>query len=125
VRSRKLKKKLKNLSEITANNSNSNIRKYVLEQVSKTNCVIFSIVISKKKVKPVLYASKNKLYNYLTGLLFNYISLNTKKLEIIIDKKDSNKLLGLDFNNYVLKKIKSKNPKIKASIIHLDSTASK
>ncbi len=123
VRQRIMKKKLKNLSEIKANNSNEIIRKYVLNSLINCNCLISSIVIPKSKIKQELYGSKNKLYNYLCGVLFSHIDLNVSYLEIIIDKKDSNKLLREDFNHYISEKIKEM-VKIKFSITHLDSQAS-
>ncbi len=123
VRERILNKKLKQIYEIKANNSNERIRKYVLQHLANCNCSISSVVIPKSKIKPDLFDAKNRLYNYLCGLLFSHINLNVSYLEIVIDKKDSNKLLREDFNMYIEEKIKDK-VKIKFSIKHLDSCSS-
>ena len=95
VRQRKLKKKFRKLSEIKANNSNESIRKFVLGQIGSCNCDISAIVIPKSKVREYLFSHKEKLYNYLCGLFFAHISLDVGKVFIVIDKKDSNRLLRL------------------------------
>ncbi len=125
VRQRKLKKKMKEVSELKANSSSPRIREDVLKRVSKCNCEIGLIVIDKEKVREYLYNAKNKLYNYVFGLLLKEIDLDKTTIEIIIDKKDSNRLLREDLDQYILNKIKETNPHSKIKIKHLESHAHK
>lgn len=124
VRTNKLKKKLKELPEIKANNSNKAIRRRVLEGISNCDCSISAIVIPKSKIKDHLFEKQNKLYNYLCGLLFSHINLNFTQVDIKIDKKHSNRLLREDFNQYLSARIKQKAGGIGLSIRHLESHAS-
>ncbi|MCX6777274.1 MAG: DUF3800 domain-containing protein [Candidatus Micrarchaeota archaeon] len=124
VRERKLKKKLRELSEIKANNSTEAIRKDVLRRLSGCECSISAVAIQKSKVKENLFKHKEKLYNYLCGLLFEHISLNTEVVDITVDRKHGNMLLQEDFNRYVESRIKSRNASLEIRIRHLESHAS-
>lgn len=124
VRERKLKKKLRQLNEVKANNSNEAIRNYVLSEINKTSCSISALVVLKDKVKDDLFEHKDKLYNYLCGLLLEQITLNVDIVDITIDKRESNKILRDDFNQYIERKIKSKINGITVRIKHLESHAS-
>lgn len=124
VRERKLKKKLRQLNEVKANNSNEMIRRYVLNEINKTGCSISALVVLKEKVKDDLFFHKDKLYNYLCGLLLEQITLNVDIVDITIDKRESNRLLRDDFNQYIERKIKSKGKNITVRIKHLESHAS-
>lgn len=107
LRQRKLKKTIKKLPEIKANNSNRIIREYVLKKVKDTDCRIFSIVIKKDSVVDYLFDAKDKLYNYLCGVLLSKINMDESKLIIIIDKKHTNTLIRKDFDEYIKKKLKA------------------
>lgn len=124
LRERKLKKKMKELPEIKANNSDARIREFVLKKISALNCSISAVVIPKSKVRSDLFVEKDKLYNYLCGLLFEQISLNADVVDITIDKKHSNRLLREDFNQYIERRIKDRRSGIKVVIRHLESYAS-
>lgn len=124
LRERKLKKKMKELVEIKAYNSNPEIRRYVLNSVSACDCSISAIAIPKNKIHPNLLDHKDKLYNYLGGLLFEHITLRADIVELVIDQKDSNRLLREDFNSYIKGKITSKAPNIDVRIKHFQSHAS-
>ncbi|MDO8553194.1 MAG: DUF3800 domain-containing protein [Candidatus Micrarchaeota archaeon] len=124
LRERKLKKKMHELSEIKANNSNDLIKRFVLEKVNACDCSISALVISKDKVKDDLFEHKDKLYNYLCGLLLEQITLNVDSISITIDKRETNRLLREDFDRYVERKIKAKSPSIVIKIQHIESYAS-
>ena len=121
VRERKLKKKLIQLNEVKANNSSDIIRTYVLKEINKTRCSISALVIQKEKVKHDLFEHKDKLYNYLCGLLLEQITLNVDTVDITIDKRETNKVLRDDSNQYVERKIKNKIKNITVKIRHLES----
>ncbi len=124
ARQRILKKELKKLPEVKANNSNERIRKFVLRSLNACNCSISAVVISKEKIKDYLFDHKDKLYNYFCGVLFEHVDLNTDVLKIVIDKKHSNRLLREDFNKYIESKIRAKNNAIRVEITHLESHSS-
>ncbi len=104
LRERKLNKKLRQLPEIKANNSNRMIREYVLNQVRVANCDIYAIVVEKSKIFDYLYEVKDKLYNYLCGKLMDRLNVKVGKLVITVDKKHTNTLFRADFDSYIKRK---------------------
>ena len=124
VRRRKLTKKLKSLSEIKANNSDDYIRMFVLRRIAALNCSVSAVAIPKTKVREDLFQHKERLYNYLCGLLFEHINLNVGTVDIVIDRKSNNQFLRDDFNQYILRKIRERSDSIQVSIRHLESHAS-
>lgn len=124
MRQRKLKKKIRELPEIKANNSNRTIREYVLNKIKNSNCEIFVVVVEKAKILSRLYEVKDKLYNYLCGILIDKIDYPNYKMIIVIDKKHTNTLIKEDFNQYIQNKIKIKNSNLKIEIYHKQSYAS-
>lgn len=121
LRQKKLKKTIKQLSEIKANNSDRRVREYILKSVGKTDSDISVVVVEKNKILQHLFNTKNKLYNYFCGLLIKRLDLNCKKLFIVIDKKHTNSLLQEDFNQYIERKLKEKYDDISVNIVHEDS----
>lgn len=124
LRQRKLKKKIKKLAEIKANNSNRTIREFVIKKVNNLDCKIFAVVVDKTKILPHLYEVKDKLYNYLCGILIKNIEYSKYKIVITIDKKDTNSLIREDFNRYIKTKVVQKNPDLKVEIYHKQSNSS-
>ncbi|MBI2631529.1 DUF3800 domain-containing protein [Candidatus Pacearchaeota archaeon] len=124
VRQRKLKKSIKQLSEIKANNSNRLIREYILNIVKKSQCQIFAIVVDKEQIAKHLFEIKNELYNYLCGILMQKLNILDGKGIITIDKKYTNTLLREDFNRYITNKLRETNKDLKIEIKHKDSFAS-
>lgn len=119
VRERKLKKKLNEVAELKGNNSNEAIRKAVLKGLIKCDCEIHIITVDKTKVRDYLFNNKNKLYNYIAGILFEHVQYNSKDFHLIIDKKDNKGILRKDFNDYIQNQKKRWNAKIE--IEHLES----
>ena len=121
ARQRKLKKKIKELPELKANKTNKVIRKYILSKVASSECQIFAIAVDKSMIMPRLYEVKDRLYNYICGILVNEIVSNYDLVHIIIDKKHTNTLIRENFNHYLIKKIKSRHNRIIIDISHRDS----
>lgn len=121
VRKRKLKKSIKQLSKIKANNSDKNMREYILKKLVQSDCNFHIITITKEQVKSYLFEKKHKLYNYIAGLLIEDIDFPNKDIEVIIDKKDGNQLLKEDINKYIAHKIQEKKLLFNIKIEHLDS----
>ena len=109
------------MSEIKANNSDPIIREYILKKIVKSDCTLHIIAITKEQITDYLYEKKHKLYNYILGLLIEEVELSSKDIEVIIDKKDGNKLLKEDLNEYIKQKIQEKKLLFNVHITHLDS----
>lgn len=125
IRIRKLKKKLKNLSELKGNNSSPEVRNYVLRGIARLDCSISIIVITKEQILDRLFEAKHKLYNYIIGLLVEKTNLASNDIELILDKKDSNKLLQKDLNEYLTKKIAENKLLFNITLRHLESHCSR
>jgi len=108
VRRKIIKKKLKKFPELKGNNSNDKIRFEILQRVVKTKSEIFTVVLDKKKVYEYLKEKKDKLYNYLSNLILNECSFDTKNICLIVDKSKSKRSLRDDFNNHLRFKLKDK-----------------
>lgn len=122
TRQRKLKRKMKEIPELKANSSGEQIRTHVLGELGKCQyCEINYITIDKQKVLPHLYQVKNKLYNYICGILINELGSIPRKIDMLVDKKDSNKLIREDFNQYIQNKIKERKINCVITIKHLPS----
>lgn len=119
IRQRKLKKKIKDLSEIKANNSDDNIRNFVLNKLMLTDCEFHIIALDKSQVRDYLFSNKTKLYNYVAGILIQHAQIGYENINVLIDKKDMGSIIREDFDNYI------KNYKVKwnsrINIIHLES----
>lgn len=117
IKERKLKKKTIKLSELKANRSDDIIRKAVLNKLMACDCEFHILVLDKKKVYSYLFEKKNKLYNYLAGILFEHAQGNAEKTHVIIDKKDNKSVIRDDFNNY----LKNNKASSKTTIEHINS----
>ncbi len=121
IRIRKLKRKMKELPEIKANNSSDIIRRRVLKDLLKTSCHIDIITVNKEKIYDYLFEKKEKLYNYIAGILMDEILIHQEDLEIIVDRKYNNTVLREEFDNYLSGKLRASKPAVKIKITHLMS----
>jgi len=124
VRERKLKKNMKELSEVKAANSDERIRRYVLSEIRNTDCEIFLLVVDKNKVLSKLFDAQNRLYNYLCSLLVRQIKIDVNKLILIIDKKHTNTTLRQDFDTYIRKRLLEGRPGLNLEIYQKISESS-
>lgn len=115
LRQRKLKREMRQVNEIKANNSTPEIRKYVLSELKKHNCQIFAIVVDKGKLLSKYDQAQDKLYHYLCRLLLDKVSIKDGATVIIIDQKDTNKLIKKNFKNYIEMVYRGKDRKVKFS----------
>ncbi len=101
ARHKKLKKKLKERPEIKAYTSTQRIRELVLSCLAKKDIEVHTIVLSKRNIPSDLRREKQKLYNYITGLLIEDCAHFLKpSLTLIVDKRATGKVLE-EFNDYV------------------------
>ena len=102
LRQRKLKKSIKSLSEIKANNSTRLVRKYVLKKLANTNCEILALVVDKNRLNHGYFREKHDFYNKLCGALLRKINVKNKaSIVITVDRKETNALLRKDFDDYM------------------------
>lgn len=120
-----LQKKYKRIPEIKFNNSPETFRKRVIRKLSEQDISVFIFCLNKNKIVEKLHEKKDKLYNYITGLLFDKI-LNTvnpqEELIMTVDKVKVGKMQIEDFNFYLgLKLFLSGGGERKLEVIHVDS----
>jgi len=85
-----LKKTIKNLPEIKANNSTNEIRNAVLKDISKINLSIYSHIQNKSNIVEGSMDTK-EFYNNVALKVISRIAIKNKIFEIIVDKSKSKK----------------------------------
>ena len=119
VRKRKLKKSIKELGVIKAHNSDDFIRTKVLEGIAGTDCEIYCIVFNKKAVFEYLRKEPKKLYNYVAGVVLAESHNHTGKIRIIAHKRETNRMLRDDFNQYLQARLREQNTPVE--ITHMNA----
>tara|TARA_Y100000310_G_scaffold309043_1_gene352751 strand:- start:1419 stop:2051 length:633 start_codon:yes stop_codon:yes gene_type:complete len=120
IRTRKLKKSLKKLPELKANNTNLNIRRAFLNQLKKHKIEIHTIILDKKQVYNSLRNNKHILYNYIANLIISQCHVPGNQTKLIVDRRGG-KILSSQFSNYIQKKAKETSENSNIQIEHLDS----
>lgn len=120
-----LQKKYKKMPEIKFNNSPELFRRRVIQKLVQQEISILTFCLNKAKIIAKLHDKKDKLYNYVAGLLFDKI-LNVVSFEdelvMIVDKVKVGKMQIDDFNFYLGAKLSlSGQAERKLDIIHEDS----
>ncbi|MFW6450115.1 MAG: DUF3800 domain-containing protein [Nanoarchaeota archaeon] len=125
MRRNKFKKQLKKANEIKANNSSSDIIKYMLKKLNQVKGVrVFHVILEKRKLySEYLINDKHKQYNFVAGKLAKNIVLEGMDVEIRIDKSKGKQLLQEDFNQYFEKNLREKSSIYKINIFHSYSHA--
>ncbi len=120
MRRHKFRKELRKASEIKANRSSDELRRYMLKKLNKVkNARVLYIVLEKKKLySEYLKNNKHKLYNYVAGKLARQIILDNVNVEIRIDKSKGKQILREDFNNYFLRSLNERSIINKATVHH-------
>ena len=120
MRRHKFRKELRKASEIKANRSSDELRRYMLKKLNKVkNARVLYIVLEKKKLySEYLKNNKHKLYNYVAGKLARQIILDNVNVEIRIDKSKGKQILREDFNNYFLISLNERSTINKATVHH-------
>ena len=123
VRQRKLKKSLRAAPELKASQTPAEITVKVLKLLSQTQAQIYFLVIPKHKIFDRLHSVRERLYNYLTGLLAELIVVDCDTISLVVDKRNTKKILREDFDKYVGHKLREKLPQTKLTIEHKFSNA--
>ena len=99
------------------------IKEYYYRQVKDIKFAVYSITLNKVKLYERLRKDKERVYNYIARLVLDQVPFDKANLrvKIIIDKSKTKKNI-FEFNQYILRQIKSKfDPKVPLDIYHYDS----
>jgi len=106
---RHLRKKHKRLGELHASHEQYITRKKVLSLIAEIKDLkILCVVLNKKKVYVDLQNQKNYLYNYAANILMDRLHnknllASHEPIELLVDRKDTNKNLRENFVQYLTK----------------------
>ncbi len=120
---RKLKKKklFKNSSfELKGCKVAFEVKKYFYFKVKDLDFNLYALTLNKKRLYPSLMKEKERVYNYIAGLVIKKIEFENAKtrVEFIVDKSKGKPEIE-DFNSYVFNHIQAKlNPNIPLNIKH-------
>lgn len=123
LRRHKHRSDLKGASELKANRSSPALRRSVIEKLNEIeDAQAFHIILVKERLhNHDLKEHKDKLYNYIAGILADGIIINGHDLEVRIDKSKGKQFLRDDFNQYFEKHIRKDSAIGKLSIYHSSS----
>lgn len=99
------------------------IKKYFYSFLKDIDFELYSITLNKIRLFERLRKDKERVYNFIARLVLDQIYFNTidLKIEIIVDKSKTKKNI-FEFNQYVIKQVKSKlDPSIPIYIYHHNS----
>ncbi|EKD56052.1 MAG: hypothetical protein ACD_58C00306G0001 [uncultured bacterium] len=120
---RKFNYKKQKAEELKGSKSSQNIKEYFFKRINGINFAIYSITLNKIRVYERLRKDKERVYNFITRKVLDQIPFNkaTSRVEIIIDKSKTKKNI-FEFNQYIIRQIKTKfDLKIPFNIFHYDS----
>ncbi len=102
------------------------IKKYFYHQAKDVKFSLYAITLNKIRVFERLRKDKERVYNYIARLVLDEIPFDNVNLrvEIIIDKSKTKKNI-FEFNQYILRQIKTKfDPKVPIDMYHYSSQQS-
>jgi hypothetical protein len=112
------KEKLKKV-EIKGSISTDKTKKFLIEMILDEDISIKSIIVNKFGLYENLRKNKEKLYNWINGMILKECSYS--KIELIVDKRHKKNSFVEDYNQYVKKKMDSKNVNIQHKYSHSES----
>ena len=119
---RKFKKK-QQAEELKGSKCPLDVKKYFYGQIKNVDFSLYAITLNKIRVYEKLRKDKERVYNFIARLVLDKIILGgaALKVEIIVDKSKTKQNI-FEFNQYILREIKSKfNPDVPLNVYHLDS----
>ena len=120
-----LRKKYKKMPEIKFNNSPLSFKRMILRKLAKQNIFVFAFALKKAGIQSKLHDQKHKVYNYVTGLLFDKILpflLPEEEIVMVVDKVKRRKIEVDDFNLYLrMKLVMAGDEERRLTIDHADS----
>lgn len=119
---RKFAKKQR-VDELKGHKCPLSVKKYFYNQVKDIKFALYAITLNKMRVYERLRQDKERVYNFIARLVLDQIPFSNADLrvEIIVDKSKTKQNIA-EFNQYILRQIKSKfDPKVPLDVCHLDS----
>jgi hypothetical protein len=116
--------KNKRCPELKGSSCPINIKRYFYQKIKDIKFAIYAITLNKIKVYENLRKDKERVYNYIARHVLDKIPFDKAdiRIEIIIDKSKTKNNIR-EFNNYIVRQIKSKfDPKVPLDIYHRNST---
>lgn len=107
-----LRKKYKRIGELHANRADYIMRRQLLKLLAEVKDLkVLCVILNKHKVYSDLQNQKNYLYNYAANILMDRLhnkNLLTDKepIELLVDRKDTNKNLRRNFIDYLTQGMK-------------------
>ncbi|MCL4345313.1 MAG: DUF3800 domain-containing protein [Candidatus Thermoplasmatota archaeon] len=119
----KFRKELSKANEIKFNNSSRELRIYLVKKLNETpGCTGYHCILRKEKIiSEYLRNNKQKLYNYVAGLLADLIKINYDEVEVRIDKYKRKQFMRDEFNNYFIERLKRGSRISSLNIYHSNS----
>lgn len=123
LRRHKHKSDLEGATELKANRSSPALRKSVIGKLNEIeDAQAFHIILVKERLRnDALKVHKDKLYNYMAGILAYGIVIDNHDLEVRIDKSKGKQFLRDDFNRYFENHIRENSSIGRLSIYHSSS----
>jgi hypothetical protein len=112
------KEKLKKV-EIKGNKSTKRTKEFLIKLILKEDVIIKSIVVNKVKLYQNLFHNKEKLYNWINGIILNKCSIGD--INLIVDKRHKKESFIEEYNKYVKTKMNSSNIKISHKFSHSEA----
>ena len=109
ARRHKFRRELANKKEIKADKSSPELREYLLKKLNEVegNLAIHCILVKKKLRSEYLKDNKNRLYNYVAGVLAKAINIDADDVEVRVDRSKGKYLLREDFNGYFEERLRA------------------
>lgn len=99
------------------------IKKYFYSKLAEIPFALYAITLNKMQAFEQLTRDRERVYNYMVRLLLDQIPFSDagRRIEIIIDRSKTKRNIA-EFNEYILRQVKSKfDPKVPLYIYHYDS----
>lgn len=108
LRRYKYKSDLSGATELKANSSSLALRRSMIEKLNEIeDASAFHLILIKKRLhNDDLKEHKDKLYNYIAGILADSIIIDGDDIEVRIDKSKGKQFLRNDFNQYFEKHLR-------------------
>lgn len=109
ARRNKFRRELANKKEIKSDRSSPELRECLLKKLNEVdgNLGIHCILVKKKLRSEYLKDNKNRLYNYVAGVLAKAINIDADDVEVRVDRSKGKYLLREDFNGYFEERLRA------------------
>jgi hypothetical protein len=106
VRQKKLKKRMKETAELKGHNSSNEVRFAVLKRIANLDLQIHYAVLNKDNVYDYLANEKDKLYNWIAGIITTASIFGHREVLLTVDRRSQNIFKMYDFDKYIKYKIR-------------------